>query len=126
MVIALLALAGRSAKLLAGGRRDVAGIPVIASVFRPRALDGHHFADLQRVLVPTPSAQSPGSAHFQGPIGDVAFFILNVDIKIDVRIAPVHLRDGTGELDRFLLVVFCGERMVRLGRRTNRHDGQNG
>jgi hypothetical protein len=52
-------------------------------------------------------------AHLGAPIGDLAGFVLHVDVEPNVRIRPLDLRDGSGERDRLVPVEFRRKGVVR-------------
>jgi hypothetical protein len=96
---------------------DAAGIHAGRPVACQRAFGNDLGADGERVTTPAVALQAVRRAQFATPVGDLAGGrIFHIEVDPDVRIGPLHFGDDAFQLDRFVGVEFCAERVVRLRR----------
>src|ERR1043165_821634 len=104
------------------GKRHLTARGVVRSVARLEPLHLHHVANLHDVAVNTLAHQKRRRSTREPPGDDLVPRILDVDVEPDVRILPLDLFDDARHRNRFGLVVFGGERVVRQNRNPNHRD----
>src|SRR5262245_8930460 len=93
-------------------QRHVSAIYMVRPVLCLESFHRDGVSGVQRILSPTLPAKVIRSAAFDGVIRCLAGCILDVDVIVDMRIHPLHFRDGACKLDGLIPIVFGGKRMV--------------
>jgi hypothetical protein len=81
--------------------------------------------DLQNVARESVAEYAIGASQFNRIVCDLARGgILNVDVKVNMWILPLNIRDNAGQRDALVAVEFRGKRMVSECRNCNRKQGE--
>ena len=86
----------------------------VSSVARLPAENGDLVTHFQhQIFLPADAIQHGGIVAFELPVDDLAFVVLDVQIKVAVWIGQFHSRDGSSQRYRFVCVVLRSKGMMR-------------
>src|SRR5579863_5529059 len=84
----------------------------VRSVARAPPEYGNCIAGFHRIACPSLPSQHIGRKSFKLPLDHFAGVVLHVQIKMDVRILPVHFSDNARDRDWLGVVVFGAKRVM--------------